>query len=775
MNKNLLFVICVISILCQQTAVAALTWVEDKKMGKIKDIEVDPQGRIWVLNGNVIGEWQPKDSFRGKIVRLFGSNNKIILNDKTGVLRAVIDRKLKVLDPDNLPFLSGIVENIAIGKKGELWAVTKNNNIYQRVGKSWKRFPGKLSNIAFGLNGEIWGLGVAESGKRGFAVLKYDNNQWQDTGARATDNNLAVDAFGKAWIIGLTNNSKDQVGVLRNTEQGWQKLPRILKPRYITQDRAGAIWVGGTESQSKRYPAIYQWQNGSWKMNEEYHVGHRFAFMPDGRLIFPGVYITKSGVASRQLAEDLWQTANLSITNFSINQQGKIWVLRDSRVFNRTPEILTWDGSQFETAITTKRILEVGNKNQDVTDWPKDIAVDKQNTVWILANSQIYSYQNGTWKKADDRYYIDLISSPKGEIFAIENSKKLSTPDPYKKRYIYGRAIYKIEAGKLVNFAKYNGAIFKVAIDNKDVPWILTYDPKNRRQLVVMRLQDERWETMLLPEKVEAVMSLANGMDGTIWLGAKKSADRGIYYWRNGNWEKRYNRVLIDLIGGDASGNVVGISGGGFMSSNPDIIGLNGVKNKQKRAETVVEQKYKKIIKKQVPKQKPIKVQVTPKITTQGLIGCWKWSNGVNVVVANNGLVKNGAVVGKWDNKKSKKNGVYSIQWPSAYDYIKLANNGSRFEGVNIFGMPVSGDRISGKPDSLIGEWMWFTGIKATISKDHQVKGGPYSGKWKKVTNGYAIEWPIIDRIEVSADGKTLTGKNQFGVLSAIKENCKKP
>jgi len=68
------------------------------------------------------------------------------------------------------------------------------------------------------------------------------------------------------------------------------------------------------------------------------------------------------------------------------------------------------------------------------------------------------------------------------------------------------------------------------------------------------------------------------------------------------------------------------------------------------------------------------------------------------------------------------------------------------------------------------GEWTWFTGIKAVVSHQGTVKGGGFSGLWKKQQNGFAIEWPIVDQIDLSKQGNQLRAKNQFGAVSATRD-----
>ncbi|VAW78465.1 hypothetical protein MNBD_GAMMA15-561, partial [hydrothermal vent metagenome] len=157
------------------------------------------------------------------------------------------------------------------------------------------------------------------------------------------------------------------------------------------------------------------------------------------------------------------------------------------------------------------------------------------------------------------------------------------------------------------------------------------------------------------------------------------------------------------------------------------------------------------------------------------LVGCWKWFNGAYIIAGKKGVVRNGIISGTWTRKASNR-GDYTIIWPSIFDRVKLSGDGKSFSGANVFGMPVSGTRISGAVDGLPGEWLWFNGIKATIGLDKTVKGGGFQGTWKKTGEGYAIEWPIIDTIKVSEDGSQLKGKNQFGPVAAnLDKTCAGP
>lgn len=166
---------------------------------------------------------------------------------------------------------------------------------------------------------------------------------------------------------------------------------------------------------------------------------------------------------------------------------------------------------------------------------------------------------------------------------------------------------------------------------------------------------------------------------------------------------------------------------------------------------------------------------VTAKAATAApkLAGCWNWSNGGYIVVDTDGTARNGPFGASWKTVDAAR-GRYTITWPSFIDTLSLSADGSTLSGANNFGIPVSATRKSGKPPGIAGTWLWSSGVTMTIRPDSSVSGGAYRGQWRKAGNNWVFEWPLVDTVSLSKDGRSLSAKNQFGAITAKRDkSCK--
>jgi len=153
--------------------------------------------------------------------------------------------------------------------------------------------------------------------------------------------------------------------------------------------------------------------------------------------------------------------------------------------------------------------------------------------------------------------------------------------------------------------------------------------------------------------------------------------------------------------------------------------------------------------------------------------GCWKWSNGAYIVIDANGTAYNGSIGATW-KAVDIASGRYTITWPSFVDMLTLSTDGSTLSGTNNLGVLTSATRKFGEATGLVGSWLWSNGITVEIRPDSSVIGGPFKGAWYKAGNNWIIEWPLVDAVSLSADGHSLSVKNQFGVLRAKRDtSCK--
>jgi hypothetical protein len=75
-----------------------------------------------------------------------------------------------------------------------------------------------------------------------------------------------------------------------------------------------------------------------------------------------------------------------------------------------------------------------------------------------------------------------------------------------------------------------------------------------------------------------------------------------------------------------------------------------------------------------------------------GLVGTWRWPNGVPVVVFPDGTFSAGTFRGTWKVADGAR-GVYTLTWPNPVDRVALSSDGSRISGSNQYGFAISGVR----------------------------------------------------------------------------------
>lgn len=75
-----------------------------------------------------------------------------------------------------------------------------------------------------------------------------------------------------------------------------------------------------------------------------------------------------------------------------------------------------------------------------------------------------------------------------------------------------------------------------------------------------------------------------------------------------------------------------------------------------------------------------------------GLVGTWRWENGVPVVISANGNATAGSIRGTWQ-PISIAQGTYTITWMVPVDNVRLLAGGSRISGKNNYGVAISGVR----------------------------------------------------------------------------------
>jgi hypothetical protein len=75
-----------------------------------------------------------------------------------------------------------------------------------------------------------------------------------------------------------------------------------------------------------------------------------------------------------------------------------------------------------------------------------------------------------------------------------------------------------------------------------------------------------------------------------------------------------------------------------------------------------------------------------------GLVGVWRWPNGVPVTVLANGTFTAATFHGRWQATDAA-HGTYTLTWPNPVDSVTLSSDGSRISGANQYGVAISGVR----------------------------------------------------------------------------------
>jgi len=762
---------------------AVTTWVSGHgKMSSSSDIEVGPDGKIWMVAGRGIWQKDVEKPINQQLTRFEKNTKAAEWNRKTGELVRYSKQGNKILvetlDPDNLDTMVGLVSRIAIDPDGRPWVVTKTNELYRKEGQIWKRLPMKLTDIAIGRSGAMWGLSDKFTNERGYTVLRYTGGSWEETGMTATS--LAVDGTGEAWVISRREAKESDTTLFRHTSGGWQKMPGMRKPAAIASDVEGVIWVQGVDREHKTFPVIYKWSGSGWE-ERFYGAPGSFSITTKGYPVSAASYVPEGDIPV-QRSEGITVTPGLGVKSFAIGKDDTVWAIRkfeNPLTEGQRPEILKWNGQRFEPGIDTKKNL----KTSVLSDYPGAIAVDGEGSPWILAGqgrestlATLFRREGDTWVKADDRKFIHIRSDTDGVIWAA------------------GTGVFRWDGKNLQQVGKtLPDYVTGFAIDKNKVPWVI-YRASRTRAQVVNRLTPGGWEEVPIPAGLVLLSGgFGGGVDGSIWLTGWQGRKGALFQWTDTGWEKRSNAQMGQQITSDSKGRVWSLIQGAFIivDTGASSAAATAVTKSVTTRKPAVPKKAIKPEKTAKPEKKtatlkvPAKAKKSPPLTKKSvpvkkqdgtvtkaaLVGCWKWFNGAYIIVEKTGVVRNAVIPGTWVSNASG-NGRYTITWPSIFDMVKLSSDGRSFMGANTFGMPVSGTRLSGAANGLPGEWLWMNGIKVSISNDKIVKGGPFQGRWQKTVDGYAIEWPIVDAIEVSANGSRLKGNNQFGPVAATRDKA---
>ena len=169
----------------------------------------------------------------------------------------------------------------------------------------------------------------------------------------------------------------------------------------------------------------------------------------------------------------------------------------------------------------------------------------------------------------------------------------------------------------------------------------------------------------------------------------------------------------------------------------------------------------------------------------EAIVGTWLWMNGAEVrCFVDGSCTASNGFEGRWQCLDTA--GRVEIRWarpgqaPQYTDTVDLLAGGGRLAGRNQFGGGVTATRVrpaSGQGagcTSLIGTWRWHNGATIICMQDGIcTASNGFSAGWTclDAAGRFEIRWArpgqppqFVDSVEISADGRRLSGRNQYGV-----------
>ncbi|MCQ4575481.1 MAG: von Willebrand factor type A domain-containing protein [Candidatus Brocadiales bacterium] len=159
---------------------------------------------------------------------------------------------------------------IAVTPGGKSWVVNSRQEIFRRVGGSWRKLPGSAHDIGVGANGAVWIIGTDET-DGGYGIYRWNGSGWD--GVDGGGVRIAVGPAGEPWIV----NSRQEI--FERAGDGWQKLPGSAHDIGVGAN--GAVWIIGTDTTDGGY-GIHGWNGVDWDKVEGSAVA--IAVGPDGEL-----------------------------------------------------------------------------------------------------------------------------------------------------------------------------------------------------------------------------------------------------------------------------------------------------------------------------------------------------------------------------------------------------------------------------------------------------------------------------------------------------------
>jgi hypothetical protein len=163
-----------------------------------------------------------------------------------------------------------------------------------------------------------------------------------------------------------------------------------------------------------------------------------------------------------------------------------------------------------------------------------------------------------------------------------------------------------------------------------------------------------------------------------------------------------------------------------------------------------------------------------PNAGVDPIVGCYLWFNNAPVVIRANHTISGGPFTGSWQEVSSAQR-AYTFTWPQvSVDTVVVSANQQSLNGMNQYGIALSGTRISGR-SGLIGSWSAISGVPTTIAVNPDgsytaaTATGTFKGTWQPkygAAGTYTMSGQDLpkDSVMLSADGTHISGADQFGV-----------
>jgi len=763
-----------------------------KLRGKLKhifsaqDFAISAEGKMYIVaeKGQLFvydeaeSLWQSVDQIKGRLAGTL----------KAGLVGR-INKKIVSLDPQKLDRITGYATRIAISPDNQLWVVTRDHTIYRRQNDHWLRMPGLASDIDIGKDGSIWALGPDLSGTEQLAhspqtkpiagknirdMSRWNGRSWQSIALNRQVLNkrihgFSVSAAGTPWIIQDFHNGKNaRYGqrVLAWDGEQWQDKspPGTQDTLILSSDDEGVIWVctsqvDNSKLQNRPVNSLMFWRDKQW------HLQHHTNRCVDGSF---QVY-----------QQQVWIGPQLTLTDESRSSLQDGWVFTPMR-------------HQTLTGMDANGALWFENGRNDLK------------RRWHGGNNWILGKPTSLLERASSYSTLLFSQSINQHSFRVVNT----APKPrssLRKRPIRLQVV-DLNAKPELILNGFFSHIASLAIDGDGVPWVQG-NLEGAPNSYIFRYSGGHWQSMPvnIPQSPTRLMS---GRDGAISIGGRTQAGKAIVAtWNGEEWQLtelpsligRFQVAFTDSRGkvwAQDSTNIYYQQGATTWHKENSLAPVpvplkkskkSTLKPKKKESVNLNEPKkrptqaVKKDIKKDTPKPKtivrqekekqPPEKQNPPKErVTHSLVGCWKWANGAYVVIDDGGsaLIKN-MPPGKWQVDLSDIS-KYIITWPPIVDTLTLSQDGASFSGKNQYGALVTGKRVAGNTQSLIGSWTRESGLLQKIENNGTISAAQFKGTWKALSAGnFEFLWPLVDNISFAGKNK-LNAKNQFGSVTATRD-----